>query len=279
MPRLALAFLCLCLTVPLTAQTGPAPQTPRQVLIEIMFGEDRSVTLKHFPSALVSQLAAQPYAAEDIFGWLRRLTIPGMPQVFEAGPILAVAEAPGEKEKLELAVEKEELRGDEAEFVLAPRQVGEHADATLLEPRLVVNLRMEDGIWRLTRMDLGLRMRLDNAAMLERYFRQKAAERPKLQASMAVGAVRAINNAQVTYAVTYPNVGFTCSLTDLDGSDSGKQPSEHGAMLIDEKLASGKKDGYIFETLRLYGKNSAGHLQGYRGPGTIWPGPAGLLLG
>jgi hypothetical protein len=236
----------LCLAAPLTAQTGPAPQTPRQALIEIMFGKDRSATLKHLPSALVSQLAADPAAAEDFLDWLKSTASPGRPiQVFEAGPILAVLEGRGDKP--EMAVEKEDLQGSNAELVIVLRQGGERVDATLLEPRLKANLKMEDGVWRLIAMEYGARVRLDNAATLEGYFRQKAAARPRAQESSAVGAVRTLNTAEVTYAVSYPNVGFTCSLTDLDGSESSKQPSERAAMLIDENLASGRKSGYIFQ--------------------------------
>ncbi len=255
MCRFALAFLCLCLAVFLTAQataqaaapTSPTPQTSRQALIEIMFSEDRSATRKHLPSALLSQLAAHPDEAEELITLIHRTLSPGSkaPQVFDAGPTLAVLDTGGDK--VELAMAKEDLQGNDAEFVIVLRQLGEHADTDLAERRLAVNLRMEEGIWRLTALDYGARMQFDSAALLERYLRQMAVERPRRQAASAVGAVRTLNTAQVTYSVTYPQVGFTCSLTDLDGSESGKDASERAALLIDEKLASGRKNGYAFQ--------------------------------
>jgi type IV pilus assembly protein PilA len=57
----------------------------------------------------------------------------------------------------------------------------------------------------------------------------------------AVGSVRTINTAEVTYATTYPNVGFA-ALPSLGGSGG----SSGGAGLIDAVLASGVKSGYSF---------------------------------
>ncbi len=58
-----------------------------------------------------------------------------------------------------------------------------------------------------------------------------------------------INTAEVTYAASYPDHGFTCFLSDLGGMGGG-EPNERQAMIIDPKLASGRKNGYI---LRLSG--------------------------
>ena len=58
----------------------------------------------------------------------------------------------------------------------------------------------------------------------------------------AVGSLRTINTAEVTYQSTYPNVGFTCSLSDLGGSGG----TSTGAGLIDSVLSGGSKSGYSF---------------------------------
>src|SRR5262249_55471859 len=63
--------------------------------------------------------------------------------------------------------------------------------------------------------------------------------------SSVLAALRTINTAEVAYAATYSNVGYTCTLSDLDGFGSGS-PNEHQAMLIHSGLASGKRFGYIF---------------------------------
>src|SRR4051812_3049001 len=57
----------------------------------------------------------------------------------------------------------------------------------------------------------------------------------------AVGSIRTINTSEVTYASTYPNVGFA-TLANLGGSGG----SATGAGLVDSVLASGTKSGYVF---------------------------------
>ncbi len=59
----------------------------------------------------------------------------------------------------------------------------------------------------------------------------------------AVGSIRTINTAEVTFASTYPSVGFA-TLSALGGSGG----SSAGAGLIDSVLASGTKSGYVFAT-------------------------------
>jgi len=63
--------------------------------------------------------------------------------------------------------------------------------------------------------------------------------------SSAVASVRTLNVAEVTYNTTYPDKGFTCTLSEL-GGDEGGTPNAHQAMLIDHVLASGRKSGYVF---------------------------------
>ena len=58
----------------------------------------------------------------------------------------------------------------------------------------------------------------------------------------AVGSIRTINTSEVTYASTYPDVGFT-TLTNLDSTDG----SSTGAGLLDSVLTNGTKNGYHFD--------------------------------
>lgn len=63
--------------------------------------------------------------------------------------------------------------------------------------------------------------------------------------SSAVGQVRTINTAEITYASTYPKAGFSASLEALGGSVPCNVTSTT-ACLIDQVLASGQKSGYRF---------------------------------
>jgi len=58
----------------------------------------------------------------------------------------------------------------------------------------------------------------------------------------AVGSLRSINTAEVSYSSTYPDSGYACSLGVL-GPTTGT-PSATAAGLIDGVLASGTKSGY-----------------------------------
>ena len=68
--------------------------------------------------------------------------------------------------------------------------------------------------------------------------------------SSAVGSVRSINTAQVTYASTYPDVGFAYKLSDLGPTATATTPPTSSASgLLDGVLGCGttcKKSGYQF---------------------------------
>jgi len=62
----------------------------------------------------------------------------------------------------------------------------------------------------------------------------------------AVSAIRAITTAEHAYAQTYPDVGYTCTLSELGPPGSGQPPSATAAGILDAVLASGTKAGYSF---------------------------------
>ena len=69
----------------------------------------------------------------------------------------------------------------------------------------------------------------------------------------AVGSIRTINTAEVTYASTYPDCGFAV-LSNLGGSGG----SATGAGLVDSVLASGVKSGYSFGVTSSGGSGTCG---------------------
>ena len=66
----------------------------------------------------------------------------------------------------------------------------------------------------------------------------------------AVGSIRTLNTAEVTYATAYPDKGFTCSLESLGGTQDecnrNSGATVDHACLITSTLTSGQKAGYIF---------------------------------
>ncbi|HVZ16370.1 MAG TPA: prepilin-type N-terminal cleavage/methylation domain-containing protein [Terriglobales bacterium] len=69
----------------------------------------------------------------------------------------------------------------------------------------------------------------------------------------AVGSVRTINTAEVTYNSTYPDCGFT-TLNNLGGSGGNTT----GAGLLDAVLANGTKSGYSFGSTASGGGTGCG---------------------
>jgi type II secretory pathway pseudopilin PulG len=61
----------------------------------------------------------------------------------------------------------------------------------------------------------------------------------------AVGSLRTLNTAGITYSSTY-NMGFPPTIAALGPPVGGATPNANAAGLIDEVLASGTKSGYVF---------------------------------
>ena len=59
----------------------------------------------------------------------------------------------------------------------------------------------------------------------------------------AVGSIRTVNTAAVTYSTTYPDAGYPTTLAQLAPSASA---SSSAADLIDSVLSGGTKSGYTF---------------------------------
>ena len=62
----------------------------------------------------------------------------------------------------------------------------------------------------------------------------------------AVGSLRTLNTAEITYNTTYPIAGFACTLSALGPPPSGSTVSSTNAWLIAQDLATGTKSGYTF---------------------------------
>ena len=77
--------------------------------------------------------------------------------------------------------------------------------------------------------------------------------------SSAVYLVRVINTAEVTYQTTYPDVGFTCTLSHLGGNKSSSPPSPDQAQLLEDRVTSGEVHGYRFELRNCVNSEVDGH--------------------
>ncbi|MGA8430175.1 MAG: prepilin-type N-terminal cleavage/methylation domain-containing protein [Candidatus Sulfotelmatobacter sp.] len=86
--------------------------------------------------------------------------------------------------------------------------------------------------------------------------------------SSAVGSIRTVNTAEITYNSTYPTVGFATALVNLGGTAGAAcVPASGTACLLDSVLANNGiptnsgKSGYLFTTAP--GTQSSGVYVGY----------------
>ena len=65
----------------------------------------------------------------------------------------------------------------------------------------------------------------------------------------AVGSVRSINTAEISYNAAYSNLGFTTTLANLGGPAGAVcTPGTASGCFIDSSLSTGTKSGYVFTT-------------------------------
>jgi len=84
---------------------------------------------------------------------------------------------------------------------------------------------------------------------------------PAARQASAVGSLRTMNTAEFTYAETY-HAGFSRTLDALAGPPPGSHSSSSAAGLIDNVLATGRKNDYTF-TYRPGSPDAKGIIQSY----------------
>jgi hypothetical protein len=244
-----------------------APQTARQALIEMFFSKTPGTLVKHLPMATRTALeksgaltALQQYAA-----MASQLQTQGQNvQTFETGSVLLSGENPQTGEKVEITVENDALRGDQDDIEVSFQTYKNGvAQKGPFMPQITFAMKQEGQVWTLNEISVTLHLPLADPdflkAITEKMTPQVSATgatgtfTPRSEVTVQVGgndamviaAMRTILTAEVTYATSYPMVGFSCTLSDLDGFGGGS-PNEHQAMLINSGLASGKKYGFVF---------------------------------
>jgi len=74
----------------------------------------------------------------------------------------------------------------------------------------------------------------------------------------AVGSIRAINSAMISYNSSFPTVGYPAALSALGGTNCAP-PTPASACLIDTQLATGSKTGYNFTLSAVSGTPAASY--------------------
>lgn len=252
------------------ADTPAAPQTARQALIEMFFGKAPGSLEKHLPEvtrAAVNQAkAVSGSSMVDGFSmWASLVQDHSQLQTFDAGPTLLTFEDSVQHSKFEITVEHDDLQADEDSIELSFQGYKDgQAQTAGVTPRLTFIMKPEAGVWRLNQITLAVGVSLVNRDFLKAITTAAKARMAGSQSispptgtsqwqasnsgneALALTSLRVLLAAEQLYAKRYPGTGFTCSLSDFGGMGSGGEATVHQAMLLDPRLASGRKNGYVF---------------------------------
>jgi type IV pilus assembly protein PilA len=256
------------------------PQTARQALLEMFFGKTPGMFAKHLPTATRAALEKSGGLAslQQFSLMANQLQTQGQKvQTFETGSLLLSGEDPKTGQKVEVTVENDALRGDQDDIELTFQvyKNGQLQKGPFM-PQVTFSMKQEAQAWTLNEVSVTIHLPLADPDFLK-LITEKMGPQAGLSGSgamaphseisvqaggsdtMVLAAMRTILTAEITYASSYPTVGFACTLSSLDGFGGG-EPNEHQAMLINSGLASGKRYGFVF-TLSGCGGTPASRFQ------------------
>ena len=255
------------------------PQTPRQALIEIITGGSKAVQ-KHATVEIqqmiseASKNASDKTARQMLVMFQEYLTLPSLMgekglHTFDSGPVLLSFGQANEKQKLEVRLEADDLSGDLDTMQLSIHLFKDGQEQSIpFMPIIVVGLKQQEKVWRLNEIGGNARvivgdprfftdlLKFQQSDEQETQQAKKSSEevkekpeRPKLPASSIVSMLA---YAEMSYARTNPDVGFTCNLAELANLE-GSGFSE----MLDPQVATGSYNGYRFTIFGCDGKPAA----------------------
>ena len=259
--RTAVLFAFISLSA-LFAQQQQAParpmQTARQTLIEMLTGGQKAVA-KHL-TVEVQQLLAKPGGeSAALLGPIGSLQSEfRQAQAYETGPVLLLINQPATHSKMEVRIENDDLSGDEDTMELTLHVIRESNDQPFEDweaffNHLSVNMKKQSGVWRLNKIGVALEFPIGDPEFLKKTV-LKQYEQAETKTAVAVGdRVEFKNEApertvspdelvlwgamiEYNFAQKHPDVGFTCSLSDLTETAQ--------AMGIEQRLSGGISQGY-----------------------------------
>ncbi len=258
-----------------TQASAPPMQTAREAIIEMMTGGEKGLT-KHL-TVDVQELLKKPGNKSNaaIFQAMQQQAGSGM-QAFPAGSTLLVINEATQNKKFEVHVENDDLSGDQDVLQLSfhsfrdgQEQAGEGDEWGFMSSRVTVTMQKQQNIWRLSNVGVGIELPVGDPEFLKKMFSMGSEGKPtgaaavspeihtdsKNEKPMALNpavTVTMLGFAERSFARQHPDVGFTCSLSDL--SEAGKNFG------LDPQLASGIYMGYKWSMSGCEGK-PAGSFQ------------------
>jgi TonB family protein len=234
------------------AQTAPSPtaspQTARQALIEMFFGQTPDHLERHLPDvtrqAFQNLEGADGQSALGAFSALAKEAKGGNEkfETFDTGATLFTSKdlAGGIYDKMDVTVERDDLSGDEDQIELGLHMSRAGKEETLpFILSFVFSMKMEAEVWRLNEISAAVRLPLADPAFLKSLLERQRAQNEQ----MALMSTRSVISAENSYQAAQG--GFACTLSALGSTGKGTGAA-HRTYLYDSQLASGKKNGYNF---------------------------------
>jgi hypothetical protein len=180
-------------------------------------------------------------------------------QTFETGPILFSVDNPKDRQKIELRIESDAVRGETADIDLSLHVFKDGAEQSLpVGFRILLGLKQQQSIWRLNAITFSAKVPVGDPRLFD-----PATWSQTLMAGRAMGlggdpgaanvpekipvgrAVKMIGMAENVYLKKHPAAGFTCKLADLVNIGKGFDNAKPYTYL-DPEFASGVYNGYRF---------------------------------
>jgi hypothetical protein len=264
--RLAISLVGILAGVSAGERTVVNDQSPRQALIEMLSGGEAPFK-KHLTLEMQGKLqnmmkASLDNAPSPLQVLLGVNSSANKFQAFDLGPILFAFYNPQEHQRYEIAIDGEDRRGDqdimELSLHLVRNAVEKEVPGSL---RFVVNMKRQEGIWRLNSLTMNATLPIGDPRILEKSWWTPMItaamgptddvtpdtpvvmdERPKMT---PLRAVRMIGMAETIYAQKHPGLGYTCALSDL--VNVGRGMDEDGMYtFMGADIADGIYNGYRF---------------------------------
>ena len=255
-----------------TRQNEVSLQSPRQAVVEMLnrsddaFRKHLTVEIQHkidemqksAPGSSPTQALSAARNGGNNF------------EAFETGPVLFSFNNPQTRQRWELRIDGDDVRGEQDEMQLSLHSVTQGVDDDLPALfRFQLSLRQQLGIWRLNAVTVSARLEMGDPRILDKSWwsaalasnaspdRPTAAsivpgvgEKPKIPIARSL---RLIGLAEGLYAQKHPGMGYTCALTELVDIGRGIEDGE-SYKFIPAELAQGVYNEYKFSLRGCSGK-------------------------
>jgi hypothetical protein len=251
----------------------PKPQTARQALIEIVTKGGDAI-LKHLTVEVQDALKANKKFNSAGMAMLGSMKPDSGLQSFEAGEVLFIYNEAAQGTKYEVHVDNDDLAGDEDSLLLSLHTFRDEKEQDielgLMSLQFTVSMKLQQNVWRLNSISVGADFPVGDAKFVEKAFLKSSTGEAFGLSSVALAApegsvhvsfpagdvvspgmaperiVQMLAYAESMFARQHPEVGFTCSFSEL--AESSKM------MGVDQQVNTGSYNGYRFALAGCGGK-------------------------